>query len=106
MTILTKRSEWRLARAPQETRRSSDLTPEEYANVRTALRFLRTRLGGGAKLAQTLKAGRKTIEKACGARGRPGAALAIRVARAAGVSVEAVLDGAWPPAGPCPHCGR
>jgi hypothetical protein len=103
--ILTERQSWKKPRPPNETRRASDLTPEEYANVRRALRFLRTRLGGSVKLAAALKANVRTVDKACHARGKPGAALAIRAARAAGVTVEDVLLGAWPPPKMCPFCG-
>jgi hypothetical protein len=88
------------------TRRSDDLTPEEYANVRLAIRFLRVRLGGAAKLATALRSKVKTIEKVCAVRGRPSAVLAIRAARLAGVQVEDVLSGAWPKKGACPICGR
>lgn len=106
MTILTKREVWAKPRLANETRRSSDLTPEEHANVRTAVRFLRIRLGSAAKLASALKVSQKVVDKACAARGRPSAALAIRAARLAGASVEEVLCGRWPLAGACPHCGR
>jgi hypothetical protein len=106
MTVLTKREVWAKPRAQNETRRSDDLTPEETANVRRALRFLRTRVGVAAKLAVMLKVRQKLIDKACGARGRPSAAMAIRLARVAGVSVEEVLTRQWPVDGACPHCGR
>ena len=46
MTILRARTAWTKPRDPNATRRSSDLTPAEQNNVRTAIRFLRTRLGG------------------------------------------------------------
>jgi len=68
-----------------------------------ALRFLRTRLGGGAKLGAAIKLGRKTVDKVSLGR-RPGAGLAIRAARLAGVPIEDVLSGAWPKAGACPRC--
>jgi plasmid maintenance system antidote protein VapI len=106
VTILTKREVWAKPRLSNETRRASDLTPDEQANVRLAVRFLRTRVGGSAKLAAILKVKTKVVEKACAVRGRPSAGLAIRVARVAGASVEEVLSGAWPAAGACPHCGR
>lgn len=106
MTILTKRETWARPRPANETRRATDLTPAEVESVRLALRFLRTRLGGSAKLAAALKVRRALVDKFCGARGRPSAAIAIRAARVAGVTVENVLNGSWPPAGACPHCGR
>jgi hypothetical protein len=106
MTVLTKREAWAKPRAQNETRRSDDLTPEETANVRRALRFLRTRVGGAAKLAALLKVRSAIIGKYCAKRGKPSAAMAIRVAIAAVVSVEDVLSGRWPAEGACPNCGR
>jgi hypothetical protein len=105
MGILREPKVWRRERPANETHRSHDLTPEEHANVRTALRFLRTRSGGGTKLAAALRVNAGTLKLACMTRGRPSAALAIRAARLAGVAIEDVLSGAWPPAGACPHCG-
>jgi hypothetical protein len=105
--ILTERVERRRPRPANETRRSHDLTPEEQTNVRAALRFLRTRLGSTSKLAAALRANIGTLRAVCLPHGRaPSAAVAIRAARVAGVSVEDVLSGAWPPARACPHCGR
>jgi hypothetical protein len=106
MTILTMRESWRKPRSAGETRRSADLSPEEHANVRKALRFLVARLGGRAKVAASLKVSVQALDGACySARKRPSAALAIRTARVAGVSVEDVLAGRFPIAGACPHCG-
>jgi hypothetical protein len=45
---------WRKSRPANRPRHSSDLTPEEQANVKTALRVLRLRLGTVAKLAHAL----------------------------------------------------
>ncbi len=106
MTILAKRSEWRLARPSNETRRSSDLTPEEQANAKAALRFLATRLGSGAKLAAAMGSNLAAVRHASKKRGAVSAGIALRVARVAGVPLEDVLSGAWPKAGACPHCGR
>jgi hypothetical protein len=106
MTVLAKRETWTKLRAANAARQSLDLTAEEAASVRAALRFLRTRLGGAEKLAAALRAPVKLVEKFCAAKGRPSAAIAIRTARAACVSVEDLLSGAWPPAGACAHCGR
>jgi len=105
MTILTKRSEWRVVRPSNETRRSTDLTPEEQANMRRALLFLRARYGSWAKLATALRAKHHTVERA-GGYGRPvGAGLAVRAARLAGVPLDDLLSGAWPGTR-CPTCGR
>ena len=104
-TILRSRVAWTKPRDPTETRRSTDLTPKEADHARAALRFLRVRLGGGPKLATLLRVNEPVLRLACSSR-QPSAAMAIRAARIAGVPVENVLSGAWPPAGACPHCGR
>jgi hypothetical protein len=105
MTILTVREVRRTPRPANETRRAGDLTPEEAVNVRTALRFLRTRLGGSVKLAAELKTTYATVTRMCARGGVPSAGLAIRAARLAGVSAESVLLGEFP-GNRCPHCGR
>jgi hypothetical protein len=104
--ILTERKSWAKSRSPTDPRRSSDLTPAEQANVRAAIRFLRVTVGGFAKLATAMGARCKTVENASGRRGKPSAGIALRVARVAGVAVEDVLAGRWPPSMACPHCGR
>jgi hypothetical protein len=79
----------------------SDLTPEEQKNVRAAVRFLRVRCGGWMPLTKVLRLTRSTLQKV-------GATpvVAFRVARFAGVGVDDVLAGKYPPAGTCPHCGH
>jgi hypothetical protein len=105
VTILRERVIWAKPRAQNETRRSSDLTPQEQANVQAAVRFMRARLGV-TKLAEALKTTTKTVKRASSVRGKPSAGLAIRVARLADVPVEDVLAGRWPVPGGCRHCGR
>jgi hypothetical protein len=105
MAILKERKVWRRPRAANRTKRSTDLTPEEQANVRVALRFLRVRLGGWPKLAEAIGASWATLRDRAYGRTVSGG-LALRVARAAGAPIEDVLSGAWPPAERCPHCGR
>jgi hypothetical protein len=104
MTILAKRSEWRIARPSNETRHSSDLTPVEQANAQAALRFLAKRHGTLANLTEVMRSKYGTVKLAM--RGRVSAGIALRTARVAGVPLEDVLSGAWPKAGACPHCGR
>jgi|HubBroStandDraft_1064217.scaffolds.fasta_scaffold634268_2 hypothetical protein len=106
MTILRWRVRWKRVRPADETRRSYDLTPQETANARAAIRFIRARVGGGPKLAAAIGATAKAIEKACGSNSKPSAGMMIRVVRLVGVSVEDVLAGRWPVAEACPHCGR
>jgi hypothetical protein len=105
MAILRERVSWRKPRAANSTRRSTDLTPEEQANVRVALRFLRTRYGSWWRFAQAIDARWMTLRDRAGGRTVSGG-LALRVAKAAGVPVEDVLVGRWPIAGACPYCGR
>jgi hypothetical protein len=104
--VLSEPKRWARPRDPAKTRRSSDLTPEEQANAKAALRVLRVRLGGAAQLAEALSANLGTVKAALKVRGRPSAGLALRAARLAGVPIDDVLSGAWPVAGSCPHCGR
>jgi hypothetical protein len=78
----------------------SDLTTEEQKHVRAAVRFLRLRLGGAKALAKALRVDRRTLT----APATP--TTAFRVARLAGVSVDDVLAGKYPPIGTCPHCGH
>jgi len=91
-------------RSTTETRRSSDLTLDEQEHVRAAVRFLRVRLGGLAKLAAAMGSNIGTVTAIL--RRPVSAGLALRVARAAKVPLEDVLTGRWPPDGMCPHCGR
>lgn len=87
---------------PPRRGQRGDLTTEEQAHVKVALRFLRIQHGTWAVLAKALRYKVKTM-----ADGRPASArLVLRVARVAGVSVDDVLCGRWPPPGACPHCGR
>jgi hypothetical protein len=106
MAILREATVWKKPQPADETRRSSDLTPDEHARVRTALRFLRVRQGGTVKLAKALRVNVASIQRGCGGDGKPSAGLALRAARLAGVPVEDILTGAWPEPGTCPHCGR
>ena len=105
MTILVKRQIWRRDRPANETRRSTDLTLTEQENVRAALRFLHTRLGGWREVAEAMKAHRPTLRDRMWGRTVTGG-LAVRVARLAGAPLEEILAGRWPVPGTCPHCGR
>jgi hypothetical protein len=106
VTILRERSVWRKPRPANETRRSSDLTPEEQKNAKVALRFLAKRHGTARELAAAMGARFATVADAMLSRGTVSAGIALRAARVARVPLEDVLSGAWPPVGACPHCGR
>lgn len=77
----------------------SDLTAKEQANVRTAIAFLRARTGA-MPLAKALRFSRATLQRTAGP------VMAFRVARLAGVPVDDVLTGKYPPPGVCAHCGH
>ena len=105
MAILREPKVWTKPRPTNETRRSSDLTLDEQANVRKAIRFLAVRLGSWPALAKAMNAQRATVW-AAGWKRKVSAGLALRAARVAGVPLEDILRGAWPVEGACPHCGR
>lgn len=84
----------------------SDLTPEEQQNVRSALYFLRTRCGGWETVAKALKFEQRTVTNAACGHDPVRASLAFRVARLAGVPVDDLLAGRFPPEHACPHCGQ
>jgi hypothetical protein len=82
-----------------------DLTVEEQARVRVALRFLIARGGGVAGIAPVLGFKRRTIANVRDGQG-VSVTLAFRVARLAAVPMEDLLAGKFPPPGTCPRCGR
>jgi hypothetical protein len=101
MTILTKREVWTKLQPANETRRSSDLTLAEQENVRVALRFLHTRLGGWRQVAEAMKAHRPTLRDRMYGRTVTGG-LALRVARLAvvsGVASDAISASRFRPSG-------
>ena len=80
--------------------------PEEQANVRAVLPFLRSRFGTMRNLAEEMKAQKTTVSFALNPRRAVAAGIALRVARVAGVALEEILAGRSPAPGACPHCGR
>jgi hypothetical protein len=83
-----------------------DLTTQEQAHVRSALKFLRARLGGWQPLAKVLRLGESTLGNVAGGHRAASIIIAFRVARLAKVGVDDVLAGKFPPPGTCPHCGH
>jgi hypothetical protein len=74
--------------------------------VRTALRFLRLRVGAWKPLAKALRYEWDSIQKVATGLRAVTPALALRVARFAGVSVDELLTGQGLSARTCPHCGH
>lgn len=89
------------------SRPATDLTAEEQANVRQAIRALQRRWRNRKALAKALRIAPSTLnhvayEKRVGV----SAAITFRVAKLADVAVDTILKGEWPPAVTCPRCGH
>jgi hypothetical protein len=83
-----------------------DLSTDEQERVRVALRFLRVRAGSWKALSTALGFSECTVvnvKKRCK---DVSPTMLLRVARFAGVSVDDLLAGRFPPPGACPHCGH
>jgi DNA-binding XRE family transcriptional regulator len=106
MAVLLERVTWRKPRQLTAGAPTPDLTADEAANARRALRVLRTRHGGTRALADAIGVRVATVENGMKPRRKVSVGLALRLARLAGVPLEDVLSGMWPKAGSCPHCGR
>ncbi len=84
----------------------NDLTEKEQKAVRTALRFLRLRVGAWGPLAKALRYEWDSIQKVATGKRAVTPALALRVARFAGIPMDELLAGQWLSARVCPHCGH
>ncbi|MGH7634534.1 MAG: hypothetical protein ACRENC_12440, partial [Gemmatimonadaceae bacterium] len=73
----------------------SDLTDKEQRHVRTALRALRLRVGAWAPLAKALRYEYDSIQKVATGKKAVTPALALRIARFAGVPLDELLAGQW-----------
>jgi hypothetical protein len=71
----------------------NDLTAKEQRAVRTALRFLRLHVGAWGPLAKALRYEWDSIQKVATGKRSVTPALALRVARFAGVAVDELLTG-------------
>jgi hypothetical protein len=76
------------------------LNRTEAANVRAAAWHLRARLGGLRNLAKALELSIPSV------RVTNSPTMAFRLARLAGVGVDDILTGKYPPPGTCPYCGH
>jgi len=83
-----------------------DLSPTEQTNVRTALKFLRTRTGRWGTLAKALRFSEGALANAASGRTSVSPTLVFRIAKFASVPVDDVLTGRFPAPGTCPHCGH
>jgi hypothetical protein len=106
MPVLRERKVWKRDRQPRASDRLDRLTPEEETHVRAAMNVLRIRYGGMDGVAKAMGASKLAVQTAMSKGRRPGAGLALKAAKLAGVPVEDVLSGAFPKAGSCLMCGR
>lgn len=93
---------------PSKGRRSPALllTAAEERHLRTTIKNTARALGGMDVLAAMTSISRATLEHVAYAKSRhPSAALALLVARAAGISLEAAIGGKLSAVGRCPSCG-
>ena len=82
------------------------LTDKEQRHVRTALRFLRLRVGAWAPLAKALRYEMDSVQKVATGKKAATPALALCVARFVGVPIDELLAGQWLSPRVCPHCGH
>jgi hypothetical protein len=82
------------------------LTAEENRHTRAALKKAAWAYGGHDVLALVMGVPVDTLYKAGNPRRILSGTFAIRLARAAGVAVEALLSGTFTAAGRCPTCGH
>ncbi len=92
---------------PSKGRRSPalSLTAEEAQHFRAALRNAARAYGSWACLAAAIGVPAESLHQASGKGNRPSGLLIIRAAKAAGMSVEAMLTGTLNAAGRCQACG-
>ena len=97
-------SEGKGSRTPKRRRRRDvhSLTRDEQRHLRAALQNLRRAFGSWPCLADAMGVSLSTL--AGSKAGSPG--LALRAARASGMSVEAILSGTVSAAGRCSTCGH
>jgi transcriptional regulator with XRE-family HTH domain len=82
------------------------LTGSEQRHVRTAIRFMRYKVGGWQAVAEALGMKADTISKVLRGARDVTANLAYSVARLTDVSIDELLSGALLSPQTCPHCGR
>lgn len=99
------------APAPSKRRRwaradSLCLTTDEHRHLGATLRNLRWAYGSWGCLAKVIGCPVQTVRHAATRSGKGSAILAVRAAKAGGVSVESVLSGVLGVAGKCSTCGH
>lgn len=85
---------------------SPDLTPDEQRNVRAALAYLRAKVGTWETLGKLLRFEPSSLVNINARRKVASPTLTFRVARLAGVKIDDLLAGKYPPKGTCERCGH
>lgn len=107
MTIhVVRRVHWKRPRKPRETEGVNRLSVEEAENVMAALRALHARRGGWKAVARAMRLNKRQMSRFVTGEAPATAGMAIRVAKVAGVTVDAVLSGEFARPEKCPMCGR
>jgi hypothetical protein len=81
------------------------LTAEEQANVRRAIRYLRSQLGTWVRVARAVRIKRATVRRLRDG-GHVRYYVARNVAKLAAVTVDDLKAGKYPAVGTCLHCGN
>jgi hypothetical protein len=82
-----------------------DLSLPERIAIRTALRYLRARCGTWEQTSKLLRFKPRTLCLVAGGKKTATVTMALRIAKAAKVTVDDVLGGRFPGHRACPHCG-
>ena len=85
---------------------AADLTTDEQEHVRVALKHLHAIYRQWKLLGPMLRIKAQSVKNIAHGYGCVSASIAFRVARLAGVPMEDLLRGCYPPPGTCKHCGR
>ena len=94
-------------KAPKKPRRAAPVfSPEEQARLRAALKNARPLLGSWPCLADAMRVPKERIQRAAAGRHPVTADVAVRLSRAIGVPLEALLRGLTSVPPTCPTCGR
>ena len=81
------------------------LTPEQQAKARAALNNLRSAYGGWSPLAAVMGVSMHAVKQSAGGGAAMSGDMLIRLCRAGGLSVDAMLEAKLTSSGRCPSCG-
>ena len=97
---------WMLSYSYRRALTSGFHAPTRSRRKRNAVRFLRLRVGAWGPLAKALRYEWDSIQKVATGKRAVTPALALRVARFAGIPMDELLAGQWLSTRVCRHCGH